>query len=231
MTMPVTPERCGDRSSGLTDLCIDHQPAFFGLGKRSNVVEFDDQFLVKFVAAGRVNDDEIGRSSGLETVSNDGCSILCFWFTVDLDRSALEKLAQLSVGTGTVHVSLNHRHANAVLLPVPLRQFGGRGGLSLTVQTHQEKRGTVRPEFSRRSEEPNEFGVEDVHCVRLQRDAWAGFFFPHPRLKTFDDFLGLPDVEICLLQGSTKALRHVTELFFIQPTLRLEEAKGPENAL
>ena len=89
----------------------------------------------------------------------------------------------------------------------------------------------MRAKLGGGAKQADQFGVEDVHRLGLERDARPGFLFPHPTLESLNDFLGLADVEICFLQGTSKALRHVTKFFFVQPTLGLEETEGPENPL
>ena len=112
-----------------------------------------------------------------------------------------------------------------MLLAVPFGQLRRRRGLSLTVESNQKKGGTAWLEGRRRAEDSNQFGVEDVHGVRLHREARTRFFFSHPCLKTVDDLLGLTNVEIGFLERSSETSSHLSEFFFVEFALVLEQTQ------
>ena len=58
-------EGCSDRAGGLTDLCVDDQPAVSGTGQAGDPLEFLDEFFVQLVTTCGVNNDQIGRCACL----------------------------------------------------------------------------------------------------------------------------------------------------------------------
>ena len=178
----------------------------------------------------RVNDHEVCRSTGCQSVAHDGDGILCFRLPVNLDGGFLKQLGKLGVRTGTVHVGFDHRHAKAVLSAVPLGQFGRRCGFSLPVQSHQKKGGSSRLEIGGWAENSHEFRVEDVHGVGLHVEARTRFLLSHSGFKPVDDVLGLPDVEVGFLERSAKASRHFSQFFLVQLSFVLEQAKRAKDS-
>ena len=136
----------------------------------------------------------------------------------------------MRVGTRTVNVRLDDSDAEAVLLAVPLGEFGRGRRLSLPIESNEKERGASGLEIRGRAKDTNQFGVEDVHGVRLHRQAGPWFLLSHACLKTVDDFLGLADVEIRFLEGSTEATRHFSQFFLVQLALVLEQPKRAEDA-
>ena len=135
----------------------------------------------------------------------------------------------MCVRTRSVNVGFDDGDAKAVLLAVPFGEFGRCGGFSLPVQSDKQKGGSTWLEGRRWAKDSDQFGVEDVHGVGLHGEARAWFLFSHPRFQSINDFLGLPDVEIRFLKGTSEAACHLTKFFFVEFPLVFEQAKRAED--
>ena len=57
----------------------------------------------------------------------------------------------------------------------------------------------------------------------LHGQAGPWLLLSHPRFQAVNNLLGLTNVEIRFLEGSSKATSHFSEFFFVQFTLVLEQ--------
>ena len=83
--------------------------------------------------------------------------------------------------TGSVNVGFDNGNTKAVLLSVPFGEFRRGRRLSLTVKTHKEEGRTSRLKLRGRAEDTHQFGVEDVHGMRLHGQSRPRLFLSHPR--------------------------------------------------
>ena len=134
----------GHGAGGLSDLCVDDEPAIGGSRQSGDAFKFLDEFFIQLVASSGVNDDQVGGRTGLQPVPYDGDSVLVVRFAVHLDGGVLQELRKLGVGTGSVNVGFDDCDAQTVLFAVPLGEFCGGGGFPLTVQANQQQRGAPR---------------------------------------------------------------------------------------
>ena len=143
----------------------------------------------------------------------------------------------MRVRTRSVNVRLNDGDAETVLLAVPLGEFGRGRGLSLTVGANQQKRGASGLEIRGGAKNTNQFGVKDVHGVRLHRQAGSWLFLPHSRFQAVHDLLGLTDVEIrflksgegCVISRSSSSSN--LRLFLSNPSERKMPLDKPSSAM
>ncbi len=166
----------------------------------------------------------------MEPVAHDGNGVFVIGLAVHLHGGLFQELRQLSIGTRSMNVSLDDSDAKAVLFAVPLGQLCRRGRFSLTVEPHEKQGSASGLEGCGWAENPHQFGVQDVHGVGLHRQARSRFLLSHPCFETVNDFLGLANVEICFLKGTSEASRHLTEFFFVEFTLVLEQAQRAEDS-
>ena len=220
----------GHGAGGLSDLCVDDEPAIGGSRQSGDAFKFLDELFIQLVASSGVNDDQVGGRTRLQPVPNDGDSVLVVRFAVHLDGGVLQELRKLGVGTGSVNVGFDDCDAQTVLFAIPFSKFCGGGGFPLTVQANQQQRGAAWLEGRWRAKNSNQLGVQDVHGVGLDGEAGAWFFLSHACFEPVDDFLGLTYVEIGFLERSAQASRHFSKFFLIEFTFVLEKPERAEDS-
>jgi hypothetical protein len=65
----------------------------------------------------------------------------------------------------------------------------------------------------------------------LDGKSGAWFLLSHPSFHSINNFLGLSDVKVGLLEGTPKATRHFTQFILVQGPFVLEQAKGAKDSL
>ena len=95
-------------------------------------------------------------------------------------------------------IGLDNGYFDAVLSAPPLSNLSGRRGLTLTVEADHQDSLIVRLDFASGTEQADQFGVNQIHRVSFEFDAWTSFFFHQPGFDTLSQLLGLSDIEISL---------------------------------
>ena len=95
-----------------------------------------------------------------------------------------------------MHIGFDDGDLDAVMPAPPFGDFGRGGGLSLSVEAYHQDRLVMRSDFSSRPEQSNQFGVDEIHRVRVETDSGTWLLFEETALDAFGEFFGLSDIEI-----------------------------------
>ncbi len=87
----------------------------------------------------------------------------------------------MGIRTGSVNVGFDDGNAQSVFFAIPLGQFGRGRRLSLTVEANKKQGRSSGLKFRWRAKNTDQFGVEDVHGVRLHRQAGSWLFLSQAR--------------------------------------------------
>ena len=76
----------GNGAGGLADLRIDYEKTLGGVGDFCDTNKLLAQFFIETVTTGGVDNQNVGCTDGLDSISNDFDSVSLVWFSVDFDR-------------------------------------------------------------------------------------------------------------------------------------------------